>query len=192
MNLSINNRQIALLLAGLLAAAPACAATAEDVQSVDATADELKATSVYTSKAYSIETNDLDVATNKTVKKVVQAKLRVTVAKAGKKGRDYQFDGRGEMAHEFKVEWVDAKGQVINWDGDTYYAKATGKKGEFRLFYCQSTNNCGSDSAQATVSVSADDKTMVINAVRVNAADPLNLDAVFFSSALGRSVTLNK
>ena len=141
----MNTRTKGLLLAGLLAAAPACAATVQDTESVEASADELKAKSVYFSQEFTVSTDSFDAATNKYVKKLVKAKLRVTIAKAGQKGNDYYYDGNGVMAHEFKIEWIDRAGLVINSEGETYYAKATGTKDEFRLYDCASTNNCSED-----------------------------------------------
>jgi hypothetical protein len=187
----VSNRQIALLLAGLLAAAPACAATTDDVESVEASADELKVAAVYSSKEYTIKTFEFDAVTNKSVEKFVKAKVRVTVAKAGKKGKDYEYDGRGVMANEFKIQFIDANGKSVNWEGDTYYAKATSKKGEFRLFYCQSTNNCSGDAAQATVTVSADEKSMTISGLGIK-ADGYGTNRIFLDDAIGRSITLTK
>jgi hypothetical protein len=194
MNASMNKRQMGILLAGLIAAAPACTATAEDVQNVETQADDLKVKTVYSSKEFSVSSYVLDPATNKSVKKMVMAKLRITIAKAGRKGVDYRYDGQGVMAHEFKIEWIDAKGDSIDYDGETYYAKATGKKGEFRLFSCASTNNCSekSWSAKATVRVSQDDKNMTISGLGLT-TDPVSetANAIVLDDAVGRSVTLS-
>lgn len=192
MNSVTSKRHAALLLIGLIAAAPACAATAEDEASVEASADELKASSVYLSKEYTISIFEFDATTQTSVKKLVRAKLRITVAKAGKKDRDYRYDGRGVMAHEFKIEWIDAKkGDSLNWDGDTYYAKATGKKAEFRLFDCASTNNCSDEfSSKARVNVSQNDTKMTISGLgRSTDADPTT-NGIVLDDALGSSVTL--
>ena len=99
--------------------------------SVEASAEELKTSSIYSSKDYTIPTFDYDETTRESVKKFVSAKLRITVAKAGKKFTDYYYEANGVMAHEFKIERVDAKGDSINSEGETYYAKACGKKGSF-------------------------------------------------------------
>jgi len=191
MNSVTSKRHAALVLIGLIAAAPACAATAEDEATVAASADDLKASSVYFSKEYSVSTFEFDAKTNTSVKKLVKAKLRITVAKAGKKDKDYRYDGNGVMAHEFKIEWIDAKGDSINWEGESYYAKATGKKGEFRLFDCASTNNCSDDaSSKALVNISQSDTRMTISGLgRSTGADP-STNGIVLDDAVGSSVTL--
>ena len=192
MNTAITKRQAALLLAGLIVAAPACAATAEDTASVEASAEELKTSSIYSSKEYTIATFNYDETRRESVKTFVKAKLRITVAKAGKKGEDYQYDGNGVMAFEFKIEWIDTKGDSINSEGDTYYAKATGKKDEFRLFDCASTNSCFDDNAssKALVTISRDERSMTISGLRRSYDDEKNAGGIVLDEAVGGSVTL--
>ena len=192
----MNTRTKGLLLAGLLAAAPACAATVQDTESVEASADELKAKSVYFSQEFAISTFNFDTATNKSVKKLVKAKLRVTIAKAGQKGNDYRYDGNGVMAHEFKIEWIDRAGLVINSEGETYYAKATGTKDEFRLYDCASTNNCSEESysGKATVRVSPNDRMMTISGLGLSTDTPADdgVNGIRLDDAVGRKVTLTR
>jgi hypothetical protein len=183
---------MSMILAGLLAAAPACTATVEENDAVSAAADELKVSSIYTSNEYTIEVDEFDAVTRTYVTKSVRAKLKVTIARAGRKNVDYQYDGRGQMANEIKVEWVNAAGVTVRSSDDTYFAKATGKKGEFRLFNCSSTSRCMDESASATVKVSANDRTMVVSGLGLSTDNDGAISRVLLDDVLGRSVTLRK